>query len=81
MLGQDHPDVATFYQNLALLYRDQGRYTEAEPLYLKALELRQRVLREDHPDVADSYNGLAGLYQSQTVHGSGTSLSKSISDL
>ncbi|WP_292761209.1 tetratricopeptide repeat protein, partial [Nostoc sp. NOS(2021)] len=43
----------------------QGRYSEAEPLYKKALELRQRLLGEEHPDVASSYNNLAGLYHSQ----------------
>ncbi len=32
-------DVATSYNNLAGLYSSQGRYTEAEPLLLKALEI------------------------------------------
>ena len=64
-LGEDHPDVAISYNNLAALYECQGRYTEAEPLYQKALELCQRLLGEDHPDVAASYNNLAGLYFSQ----------------
>ncbi|NMG11831.1 tetratricopeptide repeat protein [Brasilonema sp. UFV-L1] len=35
----EHPDVASSYNNLALLYDSQGRYTEAEPLLLKALEI------------------------------------------
>ncbi|MCC5637462.1 tetratricopeptide repeat protein, partial [Nostoc sp. CHAB 5844] len=30
----DHPDVALSLNNLAELYRSQGRYSEAEPLYL-----------------------------------------------
>jgi tetratricopeptide (TPR) repeat protein len=64
-LGEDHPDVATSYNNLASVYDSQGRYREAEPLYQKALELRQRLLGEDHPDVATSYNNLAYLYNSQ----------------
>ena len=30
--GQDHPDFGLRLNNLAVLYRDQGRYAEAEPL-------------------------------------------------
>ncbi|MFM6063597.1 MAG: tetratricopeptide repeat protein, partial [Microcystis panniformis] len=26
------------------MYKSQGRYTEAEPLYLQALDLRKRLL-------------------------------------
>ncbi|MDZ7962310.1 MAG: tetratricopeptide repeat protein [Aulosira sp. DedQUE10] len=65
LLGQEHPDVATSYNNLAALYRSQGRYSEAEPLYQTALSLRQRLLGQEHPDVATSYNNLALLYYSQ----------------
>jgi tetratricopeptide (TPR) repeat protein len=35
-LGEEHPDVATSLGNLAGLYCDQGRYSEAEPLYRQA---------------------------------------------
>ena len=31
-LGQDHPDVATSLNNLALLYDSLGDYSKAEPL-------------------------------------------------
>ncbi|WP_375506187.1 tetratricopeptide repeat protein, partial [uncultured Nostoc sp.] len=43
----------------------QGRYNEAEPLYIQALALRHKLLGEEHPDVAQSLNNLAGLYNSQ----------------
>ena len=42
---------------------DQGRYAEAEPLYKRALAIREKALGPDHPDVADSLNNLAGLYR------------------
>ena len=45
--------------NLAVLYKDQGRYDEAEPLYLETLETRKRVLGDDHPDTLGSMNALA----------------------
>ena len=38
-LGADHPDVAFSLQGLALLYKSQGRYSEAEPLYLRSLQI------------------------------------------
>jgi len=64
-LGSDHPDVANSLNNLAGLYRNQGRYSEAEPLYKRALSIREKVLGSDHPDVALSLNSLAGLYRNQ----------------
>jgi tetratricopeptide (TPR) repeat protein len=58
-------DFASTLSNLAYLYDSQGRYAEAEPLYLQALELSKRLLGEDHPNVATSLNNLAYLYESQ----------------
>jgi tetratricopeptide (TPR) repeat protein len=58
--------VATFLNNLAALYKSQGRYTEAEPLYLEALDLKKRLLGDNHPHVATFLNNLAAaLYKSQ----------------
>ncbi len=62
-LGPDHPDVATALNNLAVLYRAQGRYAEAEPLYKRSLAIREKALGPDHPDVAQSLNNLAELYR------------------
>ncbi len=61
----DLPDIATSLGRLANLYYDQGRYGQAEPIYLQALQLRRSLLGETHPDVATSLNNLAGLYDSQ----------------
>jgi tetratricopeptide (TPR) repeat protein len=63
--SSEHPTVAVSLNNLALLYDSQGRYSEAEPLYLKALAMWKRLLGEEHPSVATSLNNLAGLYKSQ----------------
>ncbi|NEO41912.1 MAG: tetratricopeptide repeat protein [Moorea sp. SIOASIH] len=63
--GEDHLDVATSLNNLALLYQSQGRYPEAEPLYEQALALTKKLFGQDHPDVATSLNNLAALYESQ----------------
>ena len=48
-----------------MLYDNQGRYAEAEPLYKRALAIREKALGPDHPDVALSLNNLAFLYDKQ----------------
>ena len=68
-LGEDHPSVATSYNNLANLYRSQGRYGEAETLYQQALDMTKRLLGEEHPSVASSLNNLALLYDSEGRYG------------
>ena len=35
---------------LALLYDSQGKYDQAEPLYVECLELSKAVLGASHPD-------------------------------
>jgi CHAT domain-containing protein len=48
-----------------LLYNDQGRYADAEPLYKRSLAIREKALGPDHPDVALTLNNLAGVYGDQ----------------
>jgi len=47
-LGAEHPDVAQSLNNLASLYYSQGRYSEAELLYLRTLAIFMNVLGENH---------------------------------
>ena len=63
MLCKEHPIVATGMNNLALLYSGQRNYIKAEPLYLRALAIREKVLGKEHPDVANRLNSLALLYK------------------
>ena len=46
--------------NLAWLYQDMGRHAEAEPLYRRALAIREQALGPEHPDVAEAL-GCLGL--------------------
>ena len=39
-----------------------GRYTEAEPLFQRALAITEQQLGPDHPDTGTSLNNLAALY-------------------
>jgi tetratricopeptide (TPR) repeat protein len=49
-----------------LLYRAQGRYPEAEPLFKRALAIDEKALGPDHPTVGTILEGLAGLYFAQS---------------
>jgi hypothetical protein len=51
--------------NLAELYRQQGRFDEAEPLQLRALGIVEKALGPDHPYLGMSLNNLAELYREQ----------------
>ena len=51
--------------NLGLLYKNWGRYEEAEPVIKQALAIRRGVLGDQHPDTAESLNNLAGLSHEQ----------------
>ncbi|NEQ19941.1 MAG: tetratricopeptide repeat protein [Microcoleus sp. SIO2G3] len=65
MLGEKHPSVALILNNLALLYYYQGRYSEAEPLSLQAIEINKRLLGEENPGFATDLNNLALIYRAQ----------------
>ena len=58
-------DWALLLSRAGYYLSQQGRYEQAEPLYLQVLELTRFLLGEQHPDVATSLNHLAGLYESQ----------------
>jgi len=43
LLGGSHLDVAQSLSNLAALYSDRRQYSQARPLYERALDIRQKV--------------------------------------
>jgi len=57
--------LGTTLNNLAELYRDQGKYAEAEPLYKRSLVIVVKVLGPEHQYAATNLNNLALLYQDQ----------------
>lgn len=58
-LGPDHPDLATTYNNLAIVVRRAGDYRRARQLYHKALAIREAHFGPDHEWVAETLNNLA----------------------
>jgi tetratricopeptide (TPR) repeat protein len=62
-LGEEHPDTVRTMSNVGVLYRNQGRYAEAESILSKTLEVRRRVLGEAHFDTLVSMHNLAAVYR------------------
>ena len=45
------------------IYNAQGADVRAEPLLVRALDIREKARGATHPDVADSLNNLALIYK------------------
>src|SRR5262249_38597076 len=65
VVGPEHRAGASSLDSLAEVFRAQGRYSDAEPLYRRSLAIRERISGVDDPNVASSLNNLALLYQAQ----------------
>ncbi|MFO0810962.1 MAG: tetratricopeptide repeat protein [Gemmataceae bacterium] len=65
VFGPNHVNTGITLNNLANVYRSQGRSAAAEPLYRRAMAIDERVYGPDHPEVATDLNNLAGVYQDQ----------------
>ncbi len=58
----------TTCSNVGWLYTEQGRYKEAESIYLDSLEIKEYLLGKDHPHIAPVLNNLAWLYYKLNRH-------------
>ena len=59
-LGPDDLNLAATINYLAVLYSQQGKYAEAEPLFRESLEMKKRAYGETpHEDVAIGMDNLA----------------------
>jgi hypothetical protein len=65
VLGEEHPDTLTSMANLALTYRNQGRWKEAESLFVQVMEMEKKVLGEEHLLTLTSMSYLASTYNNQ----------------
>ncbi|MCQ2317771.1 MAG: tetratricopeptide repeat protein, partial [Bacteroidales bacterium] len=63
--GEEHPDVATNYNNIGEIYSSQGDYSRALEYHTKSFEILKKIFGEEHPDVATSYNNIGIIYSSQ----------------
>jgi tetratricopeptide (TPR) repeat protein len=66
--GQDDARLALSLNNLAAVYHTQGKYTMAEPLYNRSLDIKKRLHGEEHPEVALNVHNLAVLYSARRMY-------------
>jgi tetratricopeptide (TPR) repeat protein len=63
VLGEEHRNTLMDMNNLAVIYRSQGKDAEAEALLTRAVDLQRRVLGEQHPYTLLSMSNLGVLYR------------------
>ncbi|KAJ7278926.1 hypothetical protein C8J57DRAFT_1465179 [Mycena rebaudengoi] len=63
LLGSEHPDTLNAMGNLAISYRDLGKFSEAEALEVVVLEKRTQILGSEHPDTLKAMGNLAITYR------------------
>ena len=62
VLPENHPDIATSYNDMGLAYGALGEYKEELECCLKALAIQEKVLPENYPDIATLYNNVGYAY-------------------
>ena len=68
-LPEDHPDLATAYNNVGLTYSQLGDHHSALGFGLKALAIWEKVLPKNHPELATAYNNVGSTYGDLDDHG------------
>ena len=61
ILPENHPDIATSYNNVGYAYCKLGE-NKSLKYSLKALVIREKILPENHPDLSMSYNNVGCAY-------------------
>jgi tetratricopeptide (TPR) repeat protein len=61
-LGEDHPDVATSYNNIGLYFYNQSNYIKSKEYLEKSLEILLKVFNEYHYHGSITYSNLGRVY-------------------
>ena len=61
-LGSEHPITTMCLTDLGWMYQNVGDLADAEPIFKRCLEMRERILGPDHPWTAQSIYNLANCY-------------------
>jgi tetratricopeptide (TPR) repeat protein len=62
-LPENHPYLASSYNNIGLVYSNMGEYSKALSFHEKDLEISRKTLPENHPHLATSYNNIGLVYR------------------
>ena len=60
--GEEHPDVATTYNNIGTIFAHQGEYAQALEYYSKSLDIKKKIFGKEHPILVKSYNNIGTVY-------------------
>jgi tetratricopeptide (TPR) repeat protein len=67
LLGPNHVEVALTLNNLAVLYKTQGRFDAAAELYRKALSCLESTLSSRHPNLVKCRKNYAALLRTRKL--------------
>ena len=62
--GLDHEETVQNRNNLATLFAKQGRYKDAESLYLESLNTQEKILGVKNIKTVPTLNNLANIHES-----------------
>jgi tetratricopeptide (TPR) repeat protein len=65
VLDNDNINIVTSLHRLTRIYEEQGRYEEAETLFLQEVERQKEVFGNDFLICTGSLTGLAHIYEEQ----------------
>ena len=63
-LGENNPDVARTFNNMAIVYYQRRDTDKALEFYNKSLAIKRQCFGEQHPSIADTFYNLQLLYKS-----------------
>ena len=63
--SENHPNIATSYNNIGNILDKQGKYLEALEYYEKSLRIRKETLATNNPNIATSYNDIGNVLDKQ----------------
>ena len=63
--GELNEKTALLYNNIGMIYLEQGDYDKALEYYNKAIEILKKKMDWEYPDIATSYNNIGSVYHYQ----------------
>ncbi len=72
--GPVHINVAASLNNLAMLYRNTGRYKDADSMFIRSIRIKEELLGKDHYEVAKLCSNLGVSYYRQKEYEKAESL-------
>jgi tetratricopeptide (TPR) repeat protein len=63
--GPEHTSTLDTVNNLGIIYKDQGKFKEAEEMYNRALKGYEKALGPNHPSTLMTLQNLSDLHKCQ----------------